>query len=165
MDKKQTKNIKQFADTIDKLEDEKLLIQNQLKKALADYANLERDLDKRIEARSVQMKLQIAMTLMNVLDDISLAVSASQNLKLNEEGTAWLEGIKATLSHIEKAVSEFGIVRMEVNKGDPFNSSMHEALGTVNEGEKGKIHEIIQPGYMLGEIVVRPARVIVAQGK
>jgi molecular chaperone GrpE len=142
-----------------------LLIQNQLKKALADYANLERDLDKRIESRSVQMKLQIAMTLMNVLDDVSLAVAASQSLTLNDEAKAWLEGVKATLSHVEKAVSEFGIVKMEVNKGDQFNSSVHEALGTVNEGEKGKIHEVIQPGYVLGEIVVRPARVIVQQGK
>lgn len=165
MDKKQTKTTKQFAQIIDKVEDEKLLIQNQLKKALADYANLERDIDKRIEARSVQMKLQIAMTLMNVLDDISLAVSASENIKLDDEGKAWLEGVKATLSHIEKAVSEFGIIRMEVKNGDQFDSTLHEALGTINEGEKGKIHEVIQPGYMLGEIVVRPARVIVTQGK
>jgi molecular chaperone GrpE len=161
---KKEPGIKELALTIDKLEDEKLLFQNQLKKALADYTNLERDLDKRIESRGIQMKIQIARTLMNVLDDISLAMEAGKKLSLGEDVKAWMEGVNATLSHIEKAISEFGIVRMEVKKGDSFDPSLHEALGTVNEGEKGKIHEVIQPGYLLGEVVVRPARVIVAQG-
>jgi molecular chaperone GrpE len=145
--------------------DEKLLLENQLKKALADYANLERDLDKRIEVRSLQMKLQIARTLMNVLDDVSLATEAGKKLQLADDAKAWADGISATLMDVEKAVSEFGIVRMETKAGDMYDSSMHEAVGTVNEGEKGKIHEVIQPGYLLGEVVVRPARVIVAQGK
>jgi molecular chaperone GrpE len=145
--------------------DEKLLLENQLKKALADYANLERDLDKRIEVRSLQMKLQIARTLMNVLDDVSLATEAGKKLQLADDAKAWADGITATLTDIEKSVNEFGIVRMETKAGDMYDSSMHEAVGTVNEGEKGKIHEVIQPGYLLGEVVVRPARVIVAQGK
>jgi molecular chaperone GrpE len=149
----------------DAVQEERMLLENQLKKALADYANLERDMDKRIEVRSLQMKLQIARTLMNVLDDVSLATEAGKKLQLADDAKAWADGISATLMDIEKAVNEFGIAKMEVKAGDAYNSSMHEAVGTVNEGEKGKIHELVQPGYILGEVVVRPARVIVAQGK
>jgi molecular chaperone GrpE (heat shock protein) len=159
MDKKRTtKNVNPAID-------EKSLLENQLKKALADYANLERDLDKRIEARSIQMKIQIAHTLMNVLDDVSLAMEAGSKLQLADDAKAWMAGVSATMADIEKAIREFGIVKMEVSVGQEYNSSMHEAIGTVSEGEKGKIHQVVQPGYLLAEIVVRPARVIVQQGK
>ena len=159
------KELKDLAERIDKEEDEKLLVENQLKKALADYANLERDLDKRLGMRGDQMKSQIARTLMDVLDDINLAVESGNKLEMTEEVKAWVEGVKATLSHIEKAVGEFGIENMGVKSGDDFDSSIHEAIGTVSEGEKGKVHQVVQPGFMLGEMVIRPARVIVSQGE
>jgi molecular chaperone GrpE len=111
------------------------------------------------------MKIQIAHTLMNVLDDVSLAMEAGSKLQLAEDAKAWMAGVSATMTDIEKAIREFGIVKMEVSAGQDYNSSMHEAIGTVSEGEKGKIHQVVQPGYLLGEIVVRPARVIVQQGK
>jgi molecular chaperone GrpE len=156
-------DLKKLALTIDKVEDEKLVVQNQLKKALADYSNLERDIEKRVELRGLQTKLQIARVLLNSLDDISLAITNSENLKLDEEGNRWLEGIKATLFDVEKAIAEFEIVKMGVNKGDVFDSSLHEALGTVTEGEPGTIYDIVQPGYMLNDIIVRPARVIITK--
>lgn len=155
--------LKELAKLIDKVEDEKLVLQNQLKKALADYSNLERDIEKRVDLKSVQIRLSIARSLLNVLDDIALANSNSSNLKLDEEGKRWLEGINATLFDIEKAVAQFDIVKMEIKKGDTFDSNIHEALGTVAQGEPGTIYDIVQPGYMLNDIIVRPARVIISK--
>ncbi len=157
--------IRELAATIDKVEDEKLVIQNQLKKALADYSNLERDIEKRVARSSLQTKLQIANVMLNVLDDISLAIQNSTNLELNEESLRWADGVKATLTDIEKVIAQFGIVKMVVNKGDVFDSSLHEALGTVQEGDAGTIYDIVQPGFMLNDIIVRPARVIISQLK
>ncbi|HRI05628.1 MAG TPA: nucleotide exchange factor GrpE [Candidatus Dojkabacteria bacterium] len=157
--------IKELATTIDKVEDEKLVIENQMKKALADYSNLERDIEKRVEIRSVQTKLQIAQTMLNVLDDISFAMSNSEKLELSDESKRWVEGVKATLFDIEKAVAQFGIVKMEINKGDSFDSSRHEALGTVSEGVDGTIYDIVQPGFMFNDVIVRPARVIISKSK
>ncbi|MBI2357252.1 nucleotide exchange factor GrpE [Candidatus Dojkabacteria bacterium] len=158
-------DLKTLATTIDKVEDEKLVMRNQLVKALADYSNLERDIEKRVENRSIQIKLQITRTLLNVLDDVNFAVVNSANMKMSEETLKWVEGVKATLFDIEKAVGEFGIIKMETKKGDMFDSSMHEALGTVPEGVAGTIYEVVQPGYMLNDIIVRPARVIISQPK
>lgn len=156
-------DLKELALTIDKVEDEKLEITNQLKKALADYSNLERDIEKRVETRGLQIKLQIAQTLINVLDDISLAIDNSKDLQATEEVGRWMEGVKATLLDVEKALVAFNISRVEVKKGDLFDSSQHEALGTVQEGEAGTIYDIVQPGYRLNDVIVRPARVIVSQ--
>ncbi len=156
-----TDQIKELSLRIDAVEDEKLLIENQLKKALADYTNLQRDIDKRIEIKSIQMKLQIANTLLNVLDDISLAMQAKEGMQVSEEMKAWIEGIEATVMDMNKALLELGIEKIEVNVGDIFNSSIHEALTVSDQGKKNEIVQVIQPGFKIGEIVIRPARVIV----
>lgn len=162
---KHIEEIKKLADAIDRVEDEKLLLENQLKKALADYANLQRDIEKRVGLREDQMKMQIALTVMGVLDDTQMAMKASESLKLTPEIDSWLVGLKAIMMKLEKTVTEFGIERIDVKEGDQFDSSSHEAVATTPGGQKGMIHEVIQPGYTLGEIVVRPARVVVQQGE
>ncbi len=48
-------------------------------------------------------------------------------------------------------------------KGDAFDEDIHEAIATVPEGEKGKIYDTVQPGYILDGLVVRPARVVVSK--
>ncbi|KKR05545.1 MAG: Protein GrpE [candidate division WS6 bacterium GW2011_GWF2_39_15] len=159
------KDLKALAGTIDRVEDEKLVMQNQLKKALADYSNLERDIEKRVELRSLQTKISIARALLNSLDDINFALVNSEKLDLNDEAKKWIEGIKATLFDIEKAVAQFNITKMDVKKGDKYDSNMHEALATVPEGEAGMIYDIVQPGFVLGDIIVRPARVVISQPK
>jgi molecular chaperone GrpE len=140
-------------------------LENQLKKALADYTNLERDLDRRIELRSIQLKMQIARNIFSVIDAMELAVTAKDSLKLEGETLAWADGIVAIISQAQKSLEDLGITKMDIKPGDDYNSSSHEALSMVNEGEKGKIYQVVGSGYMLGEFVVRPARVIVANGK
>lgn len=140
-------------------------LENQLKKALADYINLERDIEKRIEMRSVALKTQIAMQLLDVVDAMDLAVKSKENLKLEGDVLAWSDGVTAILSQVSKSLDILGIKKMEVKPGDLFDSSLHEALATLNEGEKGKISEVVANGYLLGEFVIRPARVIVFNGK
>ncbi len=143
---------------------EVLELENQLKKALSDYSNLERDIDRRIELRSVQLKMQLAMQLMEVLDAGELAMKAKAGVKLEGELQAWIEGIGAILVQVGKTIESLGIKKMDVKSGDTFDSSMHEAVATLNEGEKGKISEVVSGGYLLGEYIVRPARVVVYQG-
>lgn len=140
-------------------------LENKLKKALSDYTNLERDIDKRVEQRIVMQKMAIAREMMGLLDSMTLAVGTRKNLKLEGDVVAWADGISAILSQMEKVLIGLGVTKMDVKSGDSFDSSVHEALGMVSEGEKGKIHEVVFNGYVLGEYVVRPARVIVCQGK
>ena len=140
-------------------------LENQLKKALADYTNLDRDMEKRLEIRAVQLKIGIATELMSIIDTAQLAISAKENLVLEGDILAWSDGVTAILSQIEKTLETLGISKIEVNAGDRFDSNIHEALAMVNEGEKGTIHQVVARGYKLGDYVVRPVRVIVCNGK
>ena len=139
-------------------------LEGQLKKALADYINLERDMDKRLDIRAVQLKMSIARQLMDIVDASTLALQAKENIKLEGDALAWSDGVSVILSQIEKTFETLGIDKMIVNIGDTFDSSEHEALAMVNEGEKGKVHQVVAQGYKLGDYIVRPARVIVCNG-
>lgn len=156
---KNKKQVKQYT------QEQYVELENKLKKALADYLNLERDMEKRLELRSIQLKIEIGMKLMEIVDASNLAIGAKDNLKLEGDTKAWVDGLTVILSQIEKSLSTLGIEKIDVKQGDDFDSSKHEALATVNEGEKGKIHEVMSNGYTLGDFVVRPSRVIVCNGK
>lgn len=156
---KNKKQVKQYT------QEQYVELENKLKKALADYINLERDMEKRLELRSVQLKIEIGLKLMEILDASNLALSAKDNLKLEGDVKAWVDGLVVILSQIEKTLNTLGIEKIDVKQGDDFDSSKHEALATVNEGEKGKIYKVVSNGYMLGDFVVRPSRVVVCNGK
>ncbi|GAB4156709.1 MAG: nucleotide exchange factor GrpE [Candidatus Dojkabacteria bacterium] len=155
--------IKTLAATIDKVEDEKLKLENSLKKALADYINLEKTIDNRIEIRAMHLKKDLAKGIIEVLDDLKYAYDAQTQIEMTAEVKAWAEGMFQSADKLNKALESIGITKMILNVGDEFNSSLHEAVAVVPGEKNGTIHEIVQAGFMLGEIVVRPARVVVVK--
>lgn len=157
------KRIQELALTIDKVEDEKLVVENQLKRALADYHNLLASNEKRQEISFFQMKKSLSEELLPSLDAMKFAIDSSKNLSLNGEGKAWLGGIVATFDAINKALEGIGLKTYLPQIGDMFDSSIHEALATVPSNEPGKIAEVIQPGYTLNDTVIRDAKVIVSK--
>ena len=77
--------IQELANLIDTLEDEKLEITNQLKRALADYQNLEKNTDKLTRLRFLQTKKNLAEDLIPVIDSLNIALKSRQELDLDEK--------------------------------------------------------------------------------
>lgn len=159
----QEQKINELALIIDKVEDEKLEIQNQLKKALADYHNLLNNSVKRENLKLFQSKKKLFEEILPSLDAMMMAVEGSKNISLDESGKAWLEGLVATISSILKSLGNMGLVQYVPSKGDLFNTEVHEAVAAVEGAEKGKIVDTLQPGYILENTVIRPARVVVSK--
>jgi len=159
----ESKKIKELALTIDKLEDEKLVIQEQMLRALADYQNLVKDSEKRNELRYFQLKKSLSESVIPSLDALNLAIKTSKNLKLDEQSKSWLDGILATIQTLEKSFSEIGIKQFLPAKGDKFDPAIHEAVATVEGGKSGEIYDLVQPGYILDNTVIKPARVVVSK--
>lgn len=141
------------------LEKENLL--NQLKKSLADYQNLERDLEKRLDIRTFQSKKSIIENFIPILDATNLALKSSENIKWEGDEKAWVDGVREILNTMLKVLQTVGLEMYIPNKEDDFDSEMHEAVATVPNAMKGKIFDITQPGYILEDVVIRPARVVV----
>ncbi|MBD3329534.1 nucleotide exchange factor GrpE [Candidatus Dojkabacteria bacterium] len=158
--------IRELGETIDKIEDEKLEIENKLKRALADYSNLERDMEKRVDLAMTNMISRVAKRVIEVLDDADLALKAMESLELDDQSESWANGIVELVQKLRNSLKDMDVEVIEVSVGDDFDSSRHEALAAVhvkNEDEKGKIVEVLQNGYAVGDTVIRCARVAVGK--
>ncbi len=147
------RKIKQSSDQEKKIKE----LENQLKKVLSDYQNLKRDMGKRLDFEEVMIRKSVMKDLINLADDIDLAID-----KVTDE-KGWREGVRGILEKFYTVIQSLGGEVVSVKKGDKFDPNMHEAIGTVNEGKDGTVVKVVQNGYMLGEVVVRPARVIVSK--
>lgn len=79
--------------------------------------------------------------------------------------TVWTQGIEYIYSQLLSTLETYGVKK--INKvGDVFDPKLHEALETVpteNEADDHKVIEVIQPGYILGEKPIRPAKVKIGE--
>jgi molecular chaperone GrpE len=98
--------------------------------------------------------------LIPVVDDFERAMTASES---NDDMTALREGMTLIQNKLVKALEVKGLKKMDVRKGDSFNGEMHEAITQIPAEKKleGKVVDVIEPGYKLGDTVVRFAKVVV----
>ncbi len=125
-----------------------------LQRLQAEYVNYKRRVDRdRDLARKVTIE-GVIKDFLSVLDDVR---SAREHDELSG-------GFKAVAEEIERVTSKYGLETFG-EAGDPFNPHIHEALLHAHaEGIEGPTCvEILQPGYRIGNRILRPARVAVAE--
>lgn len=155
--------VEELSLAFEKSENEKSVLQGQLVKALADYQNLTNSSEKRNEIRFFQTRKNLSESVIPSLDALSLAIKTSEDLKLDDNGKAWLNGISAIFQSLNKSFEELGLKQYSPAKGDKFDHNIHEAVATVEQGTSGEIYDLVQPGYILDNTVIRPARVVVSK--
>lgn len=75
---------------------------------------------------------------------------------------AWTAGIVHIGRQVEQLLAAYGVTLID-DKGSTFDPTVHEAVGQAAAKVKsGTVLEVIQPGYRVGDRVIRPARVKVA---
>lgn len=155
--------IQELALTIDKVEDEKLEVLNQLKRALADYQNLEANTQKRLNLMYLQSRKSLAEKLIGFVDDLTMAIKSKEEIKFGKQGDAWAMGVVEILNNLEKSLMDIGLKKYIPEKGSKFDPAIHEALSVIQGEVPGVIFDVIQPGYILDETVIRPSRVVVTK--
>lgn len=127
-------------------------IQNQLKRALADYQNLEkRQSEERREWIKIANK-QLLLRLLPVLDTLMLAGQHVED-----------EGLKLSIKQFMDTLKNEGVEKIQT-EGKEFDPNLMEGIQTV-DGDEGKVVTEIRPGFMLEGKVLRPAQVTVGKGK
>ncbi|MEM9896982.1 MAG: nucleotide exchange factor GrpE [Bacteroidota bacterium] len=98
--------------------------------------------------------------LIPVIDDFERAIKASEE---SDDVKALKEGLDLVYNKFKKSLETKGLTKMEVQKGDEFNDDQHEAITQIpaDKGLEGKIVDVVESGYTLGEKVVRFAKVVV----
>ena len=86
------------------------------------------------------------------------------NSPADGEGKAWAEGIELIYRKLQKILETYEVTEIKA-QGQPFDPNLHEALTSEesDEYESGQVIEVLQKGYLIGDRVLRPARVRVAK--
>ena len=130
-----------------------------LRRVAADFDNFRKRVAReqtQILARSGE---RVVAKLLPVLDDLERALDAAEH----HEEVKVLEGVRMTKDALAAVLASEGVE--EISADGPFDPHVHEALMTQPaEGvEPGHVAHVVQRGYRIGDAVLRPARVVVAE--
>lgn len=141
------KKIKKNAEEVEKKEQK---LEDQLKRILADYQNLEKRVAQEKEELKKSANRELILRFLPALDTLILTDKHTQD-----------EGLKLSIKHIFDTLEKEGLKKIEA-KGQDFNPEFMEAVHVV-QGEEGKVIEELRTGYFLNDKVLRPAQVVVGR--
>jgi molecular chaperone GrpE len=153
---------------VDKTAEEKLAeAQEQVLRTLADSENLRRRLEREKEDLSNYIISNFAKEILLVIDNLQRALKSIDDKK--DDNTAleqFVEGIELTEKQLISSLEKFKINKIN-SENETFNPNLHQAMFEVEGGEDklGKVSEVIQDGYTIGERLLRPAMVGVFKNK
>jgi molecular chaperone GrpE len=124
----------------------------------AEFINFKNRVQRDRELDYASMKGDIIRKILPVLDDLE------RSLAHRPEGDSWANGMELIARKFQNILEAEGVKRIEAT-GQSFDPNFHEAISSEpsEEVESGHVIEVMQNGYMLGERVIRPAMVRVAQ--
>lgn len=135
-------------------------LQSKLLRSMADYQNYARRAQQNVAEAKQQQLMDVAKALVQVMDHFDRALEVDPQKTSTE---ALLKGVEMVRDELVKTLEKFGITRIEAKTGDEFDPQRHEAL--MRQPAEGVASNHVaaqfQPGYALGELTVRPAKVSV----
>ena len=96
-----------------------------------------------------------------VVDNLQRAIKSIENKKEDKNAlSTFVEGIELTEKQLISSLEKFKINKINTIN-EPFDPNLHQAMFEVEgkDSEAGKISEVIQDGYTIGDRLLRPAMV------
>ncbi len=126
----------------------------------ADFINYKRRVEQDRGESSRFASAALVLNLLPVYDDLDRAVS---NVDAGLAGLNWVQGVVAIHQKFARLLEAMNVHEIEAADAQ-FDPSHHEAIGRA-PGPEGKVLQVVQKGYTLGDKVIRPAMVIVGSGE
>ena len=125
----------------------------------ADFENYRKRAVRDQERLVAHAHERLVRELLPILDGLERALEAGEQ----HEEAKLLDGVRLVEQALRGALAKEGLVEIETDGA--FDPHVHEALLTQPsaDAEPGSVLEVVQRGYRVGDRVVRPARVIVAE--
>ena len=132
------------------------------------YVRLQAEFDN-YRKRTLREKMELVETggkdvllaMLPVVDDMERAVAA---MAKTDDAAAVRQGVELIAQKFSEALKQRGVTPIEV-VGLPFDEEVAEAVARFNAGEeqRGKVIDVVQTGYRLGERILRFAKVVVGE--
>jgi molecular chaperone GrpE len=119
------------------------------KRALADYENLMRRTEEEREAVVKFANAELILRLLPSVDLLNKAARHSQD-----------KGVELAVEQMRRVLGEEGLEMVEPQMGEDFDEGVAECAEAVEGGERGKVAELVEAGYRWkNKVVLRPAKV------
>lgn len=132
-------------------------LEDQLKRAVADYRNLELRISQGRSELTNFVGAELVRKLLPVLDHLEQALSGMTE---EEKQSGWVKGVELAVKEFKQVLAQEGLD--EIVAEGLFDPRLHEAVDT-EEGEDNKILKVVRIGYELNGKVLRPAQVVVGR--
>ena len=146
------------SDEIDQLKEQVRQEHEMYLRALADFDNYRRRVERDRTSAASSGKREILLSLLELLDGLELALR-----HIEDAPPSLAEGLKAIYRRFVNLLEQQGVTPIQ-SSGGPFNPRVHEAIDSVRSDkyEPGTVVEEVQRGYRWSDELLRPARVRVA---
>jgi len=155
-----TEQIQEEVDELQKLQDEIEELKDKNLRLVAEFDNFrKRTAKERIELISTAGK-DVVQSLLDVVDDSHRAL---KQMEVDNDPASLKEGATLVFNKLQHVLQQKGLKQMDC-MGKDFDADLHEAITEIpapTEDMKGKILDVVQPGYYLNDKLIRHAKVVV----
>jgi molecular chaperone GrpE len=142
----------------DELVDERDELVERLQRLQAEFENYRKRAARDQQALVARAHERLVKELLPILDDLGRALEAAEQ----HEEAALEDGVRLVHKQLVDVLAKEGLT--EIDTDGVFDPHVHEALlAQPSDAEAGTVLEVLQKGYRLGDHVLRPARVTIAE--
>jgi molecular chaperone GrpE len=153
-DKKKNKELEKLQEDLEENNQKIGELTNMAQRAIADLQNYKKRMEEDKKEFINYAKAEAIGTFLPIYDNLLRALAHTpDDLKENE----WIKGIESIKMQFEGILNQFQVTQIKC-VGEKFDPNLHEALLT-DKGEKDIVLEELEPGYMLGDRVLKAAKV------
>ncbi|WP_438007244.1 nucleotide exchange factor GrpE [Sorangium sp. So ce321] len=149
-------------DKLGEVQAEAARMREQLLRTAADFDNFRKRSRREVEEAQRRGRESILKDLLPVFDNLERAASHAESAP---DAKSVAEGVRIVAKQFVDTLERMGIKRIAA-VGKPFDPSVHEAIQQIDSTEHpaGVVIAEVQPGYMLGDYLIRAAMVVVSKG-
>ena len=129
-------------------------------RAVADLDNFKKRMTEEQNNQRARAREEVIESMLSLAENFQSIVNHIP-AKLAKDN--WAQGVTHVSNQFEQILKDNGVSIIRANNRE-FNPALHEAIETIKDKtlKSGMVIEVIQPGYRMGESVIRPAKVKVA---
>ncbi|WP_158057641.1 nucleotide exchange factor GrpE [Halorussus halophilus] len=132
--------------------------ESRLKRKQADFQNYKKRAKKRQEQMEARATEDLVERLLDVRDNLKRAVEDD-----HENVESLKEGVEMTLKELDRVFADEDVAEIDPDPGAETDPQRHEVMMKIDsEHPEGTVADVYQPGYEMGEKVLRPAQVTVS---
>ncbi|NNE31699.1 MAG: nucleotide exchange factor GrpE [Winogradskyella sp.] len=147
----------------EQLQDQLAAEKDKFMRLFAEFENYKRRTSKERMDLFKTASQDVMVAMLPILDDFERALTHIEDDKEAEE---LRKGVLLIYNKLMNTLEQKGLSKIDVKQGDTFNADDHEAVTQIpapSDDLKGKIIDVVERGYKLGEKVIRFPKVVIGQ--